>query len=108
MLEILRIETPNYKAESRAICDWREARLAVRAGLLFGAFEVLVLEDIGRGAHQAKENASLTGFARWESIAREHDYLVRLAVGAVMSYLVNTGFAHHIAGLVDLTITRLP
>ena len=55
--------------------------------------EVLILEDVRRGADQAEADALLAGVAGRKGVAVEHDNFVRVAMAAIMNNFVNAGLA---------------
>ncbi|SRR6266571_1989261 len=72
---------------------------------LFILLEVLILENVGRGANHTEAHAILAGLACGEGFTADHDHLMCGAVVAFVDDFVNSRLAHGIAGLEAAAIT---
>ncbi len=66
---------------------------------LFLLFEILILEDIRRGADESEPDILIAGLAVGKSIAGDHDDLVSGSMLAVVDHLVDSGLPNDITGL---------
>src|SRR5215472_1800580 len=62
--------------------------------LLLRLFEILILENIRRGANETEAHQVSAGIASGKRILTQQDYFMRGAVTAIMNHLIDAGFAH--------------
>src|SRR5437016_14269148 len=65
---------------------------------VFLALEIWILKNIRRGTHQAETHPGVAGIAGRENVARQHDNVMRSAVGLIVRNFIDTSFEHDAPG----------